>query len=135
MSDVSFKGTDAERTVAHRWNARMGFGGLCCRGWDRKRKLVLRRRIFADVLQKRRRPHEEQVSRDSAAEVEQPIIVAGRLPDEHVLEHLFGRAGRTAVAYEIGTKFALRRPPERHVVAQDFDLFPVLDDGSKRVVR
>jgi hypothetical protein len=36
-------------------------------------------------LQKRRGRHEEQTSGDGAAEVEQPVVVAGRAADEHVL--------------------------------------------------
>ena len=91
--------------------------------------------VFGHVLQKRRRRHEEQISGDGAAEVEQPVVVAGRPADEHVLEHLLDGAGRTAVADEIGAKFTMRGPAEGHVVAQDLDLFPVLDDGRERVVR
>ena len=91
--------------------------------------------VFGHVLQKRRGRHEEQVSGDGAAEIEQPVVVAGRPADEHVLEHLLDGAGRTAVADEIGAKFAVRGPAEGHVVAQDLDLFAVLDDRRERVVR
>ena len=91
--------------------------------------------VFGHVLQKCRGRHEEQVSGDGAAEVEQPVVVAGRPADEHVLEHLLDGAGRTAVADEIGAKFTVTRPAEGHVVAQDLDLFSVLDDGGERVVR
>src|SRR5580693_4702938 len=128
MRDFSFKGTDTERTIVlvrrqrvfHRW-----FGG--CR---RNRRLV-----FAYIFQKRRGGHKKQVSSDGATEVEQPIVITGRTPDEHVRKHLLNRTGRAAIANEIGTKFTHGRPPERHVVAQDFDLFPVFDDGSERIVR
>ena len=94
-----------------------------------------RRLVFGHGLQKCRGRHEEQVSGDGAAEVEQPVVVAGRPADEHVLEHLLDRAGRTAVADEIGAKFTVRGPAEGHVVAQDLDLFSVLDDRRERVVR
>src|SRR5258708_34405505 len=62
------------------------------------------------------------------AEVEQSVIVAGRPANEHILEHLLDSAWRTAIANEIGTKLTLRRAPERHVVPQDLDLFPALDN-------
>src|SRR5208282_2123290 len=70
-----------------------------------------------------------------AAEGEQPVVVAGRPADEHVLEHLLDRAGRTAVADEIGAKFTVRGPAEGHVIAQDLDLFPVLDNRSECAMR
>ena len=94
-----------------------------------------RRLVFGDGVQKCRGRHEEQVSGDGAAEIEQPVVIAGRTADEHVLEHLLDGAGRTAVADEIGAKFTVRGPAEGHVVAQDLDLFSVLDDGRERVVR
>src|SRR5580704_12522438 len=118
----SFEGTDAERTLAHRWLRY---------GWRRRRWSAGRlarqdgcgfrshRRVFGHILQKRRGWHEEQVSGDGAAEVEYPVVVAGRPADEHVVEHLLDGAGRTAVADEIGAEFTLRRPAEGHVVAQD----------------
>src|ERR1700678_11171 len=91
-------------------------------------------RVFCHVVQKCRGWNEEQVSGDGAAEVEQAIVVAGRAADEHVLEHLLNGARRTAVADEIGSEFTLRRLAEGHVVAQDLDLFAVLDNGGERVV-
>src|SRR5271169_1802812 len=132
MSIVSFERTDAERTVAHRWDGRGGFGHRWrCWGF-RSNRLRL---IFGHILQECRRRHEKQISSDSAAEVEQPVVVARWAADEHVLKHLFDGAGRTAVADEVSAKFTVRRPAEGHVVAQDLDLFPILDNGRERVVR
>src|SRR5208337_4053125 len=74
-------------------------------------------------------------SGDRAAEVEQPVVVAGWPANEHVLKHLLNGAGGTAVANEISAKFALSGAAEGHVVAQDLDLFPVLDDRRECVVR
>src|ERR1700726_3034418 len=129
---VSFERSDAERTLAHRW------GG--CRKFDsRRRRRGLRNRrpglVFGHVLQKSCRGHEEQVSGDGAAEVEQPVVVAGRPANEHVLDHLLNGARRTAVADEIGAKLTMRGSAERHVVAPNLDLFPVLDDRGERVLR
>src|SRR5579862_1560364 len=42
---------------------------------------------------------------------------------------------RTAVADEIGAEFTVRCPSEWHVVAQDLDLFPVLDNCCECAVR
>ena len=74
------------------------------------------------------------VSSDGTAEIEQPVVVAGRPSHEHVFEHLFNCTGRTAVANEVGAKFALPCPAEGHVIAQNLDLFPVLDDRCECVV-
>src|SRR5208283_4202751 len=128
MWNVSFKGTNTQRTIVlargqrsfDRW-----LGGSQCN----------RRLVFGYIFQECHRGREKQVSRDGATEVEQPIVIAGRAANEHVLKHLFNRIGRTAVANEISAKFTLRGSPEGHVVAQDLDLFPVLDDGSECVVR
>ena len=90
--------------------------------------------IFVEVFQKCRRRHEEQISGDGAAEIKQPIVVAGRAADEHVLEHLLDRAGRPAVADKVSAKFAMARPSEGHVVTQDLDLFAVLDDCGECAV-
>src|ERR1700685_843580 len=129
MSDVSFKGTDAERTVAHRWG-RWRRAGRC-----RRRGLRNRRLVFCHIVQKSRRGHEEQVSGNGAAEVKQPVVVAGGLANEHIFKHLLDGAERTAVTDKVSAKFTLRGPSEGHIVAQDLDLFPVLDDGRERVVR
>ncbi len=59
MSDVSFKGTDAERTLGHRWTGWIRFGGHRRRGWNHNRGLVLHRRVFGHILQKRCGWHEE----------------------------------------------------------------------------
>src|ERR1700677_4582857 len=131
MSYVSFERSDAERTLAHRWDGWRRFDSRRRRSGFRNRTLGL---VFGHILQKCRRRHKEQVSGHGTAEVEQPVVVAGRAADEHVLEHLLSGAGRTAVADEIGAKLTMRGPAERHVVAQDLDLFSVLDDCGERVV-
>src|SRR5208282_6044814 len=128
---VSFERSDAERTLAHRWDGWRRFDSRRRRRGFRNRRLGL---VFGDVLQKRRRRHKEQVSGHGAAEVEQPVVVAGRPADEHVLEHPFDGAGRAAVADKISAKFAMAWPAERHVVTKNLDLFPVLDDCGERVV-
>ncbi len=43
---------------------------------------------------------------------------------------LLNGARRTAVADEVCSEFAERRTAERHVIAQDLDLFAILDNGS-----
>src|ERR1700693_1802061 len=128
---VSFERSDAERTLAHRWGGWRRFDSRRRRRGFSNRWLGL---IFGHVLQKCRRRHKEQVSGHGTAEVQEPVVVAGRAPDEHVLDHLFDSAGRTAVADEISTKFTGARLAEGHVVAQNLDLFPVLDDCGERVV-
>src|SRR5271155_2826189 len=100
MWDFSFKGTDTERAFVSRRDGLRGFvhwrrgGGRCVRGL-----------VFGYIIQKRRGRHEEQISGDGAAEIEQPVVIAGRPSHEHVLEHLLGGAWRTAVADEIRSKF------------------------------
>src|SRR5271165_3672329 len=128
MGDVSFKGTDTQRTIVLARGPRgvdRRHGGSHCN----------RRLVFGYVVQKCCGGREKQASRDSTAEIEQPVVIARWEADEHVLQHFLNRSGRTAVTNEIGAKFALRGPPEGHVVAQDLDLFPILDDGCECVVR
>src|SRR5579863_9608402 len=127
MQDVSFKGTDTERTIVLT-RRHKGFD----RWFGRRRRN--RRLVFRYIFQKRRGGHKKQVSRDGATEIEKPIVISRRAANEHVLKHLLNRTGRTAVANEISPKFTHGRPPERHVVAQDLDLFPIFDDGSECVV-
>ena len=76
----------------------------CPRASDVRRLVVCR-----DGVQKCRRRHEEQIAGHGAAEIQQPVVVAGRPADEHVLEHLLDGARRAAVADEIGAEFALCR--------------------------
>src|SRR3984957_7281544 len=128
---VSFERSDAEGSLAYRWDGCRRFDSRRHRRGFRNRRPGL---VFGHVLQKCRRRHKEQVSGHGAAEVEQPVVVAGGPADEHVLEHLFDSAGRTAVADEIGAKLTMRGSAERHVVAQNLDLFPVLDDCGERAV-
>ena len=129
---VSFERPDAERTLAHRWDGWRRFDSRRRRRGFRNRRLGL---AFGHVLQKCRRRHKEQVSGHGAAEVQQPVVTTGEgVTDEHVFDHLFDSAGRTAVADEIGAKLTMRGSAERHIVAQDLDLFAVLDDCGERVV-
>src|SRR5258708_3923305 len=111
-----------------------GWGGLGHRRYYRGFRSLRLGLILGHVVQKRRRRHEKQISRDSPAEVEKSVIIAEWATDEHVLEHLLNGPWRTAVADEIGAKLTMPGPAERHVVAQDLDLFPVLDDRGERVV-
>src|SRR5215469_7947480 len=122
MPDLSFEGTDAKRAVASRRD------GLCRCGGSRHGGLRSRRLALHHGLQKCRGRYEEQVSSDGAAKVEDPIIVAGRTPNEHILEHLLDDARRTTIADEIRAKFILADLAERHVVAHNLELFPVLGD-------
>src|SRR5438552_608017 len=69
------------------------------------------------------------------AEVKQPVVVAGRLANKHVIQHLLRRPRRTAVPDEVGPEFIRRGLSERHVVSQDLDLLPVHGDRRERVVR
>src|SRR5258708_5097536 len=131
LSFVSLERRGAGGTVAHRWG---GGGVLGHRRYYRGFRSLRLGLILGHVVQKRRRRHEKQISRDSPAEVEKSVIIAEWATDEHVLEHLLNGPWRTAVADEIGAKLTMPGPAERHVVAQDLDLFPVLDDRGERVV-
>src|SRR5215471_19420702 len=128
MGWVSLEGTDAERTIAWGRSCRRG----CCGGrggrWRGRYALV------PEALQERRGRHEEQVAADRAAEVQQPIVVAGGLPDEHVGEHLLDRARRARIADKVGAELAMRGGAERHVVAYDLHLFSVFHDRGQRIV-
>ena len=68
-----------------------------------------------------------------AAEIQQSVIVAGRLADEHILKHLLDGSRRPAITDEVGAEFA-SRPTEGHVVAQDLDLLAVLLDRREDIV-
>src|SRR6266849_6479542 len=120
MPYASFERADAARTIAHRNRLRRG------RSF---RRLVVRRR-----LEKILRRHEEEVTGDGAAEIEEPVIVAWRAADEHVLQHLLDRARRAAVTDEVGAELTLRCPAERHVVAQYLDLPATLLDRRQCAV-
>src|SRR5262249_57103064 len=78
---------------------------------------------------------EEQGPGHGAAEVKQPIIIAGRAADEHVLDHLLGHPRCAAIADEVGAELGRADAAERHVVAQDFELFPILRIRLERAVR
>src|SRR6266566_201452 len=88
-----------------------------------------------EVLQESRGRHEEEVSGDRTAEVEQPVVIARWIADEHVLQHFFDRAGRAAVADEISPELPLGCLAERHVVSEDLDFLTVLRDFSECIMR
>ena len=48
--------------------------------------------------------HEEQAAGDGGREVEDPVVVARRIADEHVPEHLLDHARRRRVADEVGAE-------------------------------
>src|SRR5258705_6359878 len=104
MRRISFEGTDAERAIAHRGSRRRGrvngYGGWAV-GGDRRRLVAF------DALQEGRGRGKEKISADRPAEVQEPIVIAGRAADEHVLEHLLDRSWRAGVADEVGPELAL----------------------------
>src|SRR6202008_33310 len=77
----------------------------------------------------------EQVAGDGPAEVQNAVVIAWWPADEHVLQHLLNRPGRSAIADEIRPELALPCPAKRHVVADDLDLLAVFDDRVQRIVR
>ena len=90
----------------------------------------------ADVVEKCCRRHEKQAAGDGGAEVEQPVVVARRTADEHILQHGLGDARGAAIADEVGAELAVAGPAKGHVVAQDLEFFSVfLDDGQARCAR
>ena len=70
-----------------------------------------------------------------AAEIEQAVVIARGIADEHILQHRFGSARRAAVTDEVGAVLAVTGPAEGHVVPQNLDLFPVFRDRRQSVVR
>src|SRR5262249_22220244 len=89
--------------------------------------------VVAHIFQKRSGWRKEQTAGDSAAEIQQSVIVAGRPANEHILEHLLDGSRRPAVTDEVGAELA-SRPTERHVVAEDFELLAVLYDRGEGIV-
>src|SRR6516164_921870 len=74
------------------------------------------------VAEEIRRWHEEQATGDRGGEVEYPVVIAGRVADEHVGQHLLGDAGAGGVANEIGAVLTAAGAAERHFVPQDLPL-------------
>ena len=68
------------------------------------------------------------------AEVENAVVVAGRIAEEHVFEHGLGDAGGAAVSDEEGPELAVAGAAEGHVVAKDLELLAVLFDVGEDVV-
>src|SRR5262249_24036358 len=123
MPAISFERADAKRTIGHR---RDGLHRVDRRR-DRWRSGL---RVGRHLVEKRRRRHEEQVTGDGPAVVENAVVIARRPTDEHVFKHLLDRARRAAVADEVSTELALASLSERHVVADDFDLLALLYNRS-----
>jgi len=90
---------------------------------------------FTEGVEERRSRNKKEISREGTTEIEQAVVVPRGPANEHVFQHLFGRARRSAVANEISAKLAVSRASKRHVVAQNLLFFPVLDDCGERVVR
>src|SRR5271169_686819 len=126
MRGVSFEGTNTERSVARR-----GHRSRWRRNGGRRQSRGL---VAGNILQKSRGRHEEKASAYGAAEIQQPIVVAGRPADEHVLQHLLDRSRRTCIANEIGAELPLRRGAEGHVVAKDLYFLAVLNDRCEYIV-
>src|SRR5215469_12670343 len=95
MCWLSFKRTDAERTIA-RW--RMRFGSLRRRSSTR---CGIRLTFYRHIGQEGRGWNEEQRAGDGLADVKQAIVIAGRVSDEHVGQHLFDAMRRPSVTDEI----------------------------------
>src|SRR4030095_10916574 len=70
---------------------------------------------------------------DGPAEVEQPVVDAGGIGDEHALEHLLGHREITRVCNEEGPRFSARSPGQ--VVAEDLLFLTVAahDRGARFV--
>ena len=67
--------------------------------------------------------------------LQQPVVGAGRHPDEHPLEHLLDHPQPAGIADEVGAELSGARTAEGHVVAQDRQLAPsVILDRRKRLV-
>src|SRR5271170_2727268 len=128
MRRVSFERTYAERAIARR---RIGSRG---RNLDVGKRPSWRGLVVPDVLQERCGRSEEEIPGYCTAEIQQSIVVAGRPADEHILEHLLDRSGRTRVANEIGAELALRGAAERHVVAENLLLLSALNDRGQRIM-
>src|SRR5579864_791747 len=99
MRRISFERTYAERTIARR---RIRLRDPCVGTRRSGRGLVV-----PDVLQERRGRSEEEIPGYRTAEIQQPIVIAGGPPNEHILQHLLDRSWRTRVADEIGAELAL----------------------------
>src|ERR1700757_5033945 len=103
---ISFERTDTERAIARWW------GELRRLHWGRR---VRRRRcVLNHLVEKRRGWCKEKAAGDGSAEVENTVIVAGGPADEHVFQHLFDRARRSAVTDKVGSEFAPPDLAERH---------------------
>src|SRR5580698_3051757 len=122
----SFKRTNTERAIAHAFGRRF-------RGRFRRSRRSLRR-ILTYIVQKVRRRHKKQIARYCATEIQNPVVIAWRTADEHVLQHFFNRIGRAAVADKVSPKLSFGNPAEGHVVAKDLNFFTILLDGRERVV-
>ena len=68
-------------------------------------------------------------------EVQQTVIVTGRIAQHHSLQHRFDRMWRPGIGNEIRPSLAAADIPEGHVVPTDLDLHAVFDQLREGVVR
>src|SRR5580704_14185320 len=69
--------------------------------------------------------YEEEIAGERCREVEDPVVVAGWLADEHVRQHLLDHFGAAGVADEVGAELACSNPTKWHVEAHDLPLLAV----------
>ncbi len=78
----------------------------------------------------------EERAGDRGREVEDAVVGAGRVAEEHVAQHPFGDVRVCGEADEVRAELALPEVPERHVGAQDVALRAVrIGDGVQRDMR
>src|ERR1700722_13989481 len=103
MRIFSFQRTDAQRTI-------FGWDDRARRSeWRRGRRKQLRvggpggsELVRRGTVEERGGRDEKEISSNGCAEIEDAIVIAGRLPDEHIFKHPLDGAGRTAVTDKVG---------------------------------
>jgi hypothetical protein len=70
--------------------------------------------------------YEEQRSGDGRGNVENVIVIAGRVADEHVVEHQLGHRRVLGVADVVGAVFTCSGITEHHVVTENVLLHAVV---------
>src|SRR5581483_363860 len=79
--------------------------------------------------------YEEQRASHRRGEIQDPVVVSWRVPEEHVFQHLFGDVGSAGVADEVRAELAFAHRAEGHIVAQDLPLGAVgIGDRGQRDV-
>ena len=110
-----------QRSYAERGVDRVLRGGR--RRWWGWRGLLLRfRGVNGYIVEKSRGGHKKQVAGDGVAHIEQAVVIAGRIADEHVFEHPLRDARRAAIADKIRSELTVSGAAKRHVVAQNLKL-------------